>query len=205
MEVRHNLPFVQVLVNGQGPFTFGIDTGTGGEAILSSALVEHLRLQGTGETEVRDASGVNQRKVKVLRIHSLKIGAVEFRNVEATQSPGSMLESIDGILGFPLFREYLLTLDYPHQQLTLARGSLPPANGDQIVPFTMPDDVPVVELNIGTQRIEAHVDSRGRELSLPSKFAQNLKFVSDPVVLGHGRTVSNEFEIKGGQLESDFG
>jgi len=204
MEVRHNLPFVQVLVNGQGPFTFGIDTGTGGEAILSAGLIQHLRLQSTGETEVHDATGVNRRKVKVLRVHSLKIGTVEFRNVEATQSPGSMLESIDGILGFPLFREYLLTLDYPHQQLTLARGSLPPANGDQIVPFTMPDEVPVVELNIGTQRIEAHVDSRGRDLSLPSKFAQNLKFVSDPVVLGHGSTISNEFEIKGGQLETDI-
>ncbi len=204
MEVRHNLPFVQVLVNGQGPFTFGIDTGTGGEAILSSGLIQHLGLHASGETEVGDASRMNQRKVKVFQIDSLKVGTAEFRGVEATQYPGSMLEATDGILGFPLFREYLLTLDYPHQQLTLARGSLPPANGDQVLPFTMPDDVPVVELTVGAQRIDAHVDSRGRELSLPAKFAEKLKFVSDPVVLGHGHSVSNEFEIKGGQLESDI-
>lgn len=35
MEVRNGMPFVQVMVNGQGPFTFGIDTGTGGQALVS--------------------------------------------------------------------------------------------------------------------------------------------------------------------------
>lgn len=29
MELRRNMPFVQVQVTGRGPFTFGIDTGTG--------------------------------------------------------------------------------------------------------------------------------------------------------------------------------
>ena len=38
MELRRNMPFVQVTVNGKGPFTFGIDTGTGGEALVSPSL-----------------------------------------------------------------------------------------------------------------------------------------------------------------------
>ena len=32
MELRRNMPLVQVQVNGHGPYTFGIDTGTGTEA-----------------------------------------------------------------------------------------------------------------------------------------------------------------------------
>ena len=53
------------------------------------------------------------------------------------------------------------------------------------------------------QPVEAHVDSRGPGLSLPEKFADGMKFASEPVVIGRGRTVSNEFEIKGAQLAGD--
>ena len=44
MELRHNMPFVQVMVNGKGPFTFSIDTGTGGEALVTPALIQQLNL-----------------------------------------------------------------------------------------------------------------------------------------------------------------
>jgi hypothetical protein len=204
MAVQRNLPFVQVMVNGKGPFTFGIDTGTGGQALVSPALVEQLGLPVTGETEVGDPSRTNGRKVKMIHIDSLKLEGVEFTNVEATQYPGQLRESTDGILGFVLFRDFLLTLDYPQQQVRLARGSLAPADGIDVLAFRMPDNVPVVELIVGSQKIDAHVDSRGMGLSLPAKFAQGLRFASEPVVLGRGRTVSNEFEIKGAQLTGDI-
>jgi len=203
MELRRNLPHLQVMVNGKGPFTFGIDTGTGGEALVSPQLVEQLSLPVTGEEQVGDPSGVNGRKVPVYRLDSLKVAGVDFKNVSATQYPGTS-KDFDGILGFVLFRDYLFTLDYPNQKVTLARGSLPAADGNEIVAFTMPDNVPLIELTIGSQKVAAHVDSRGPGLSVPAKFADGLKFVSEPIVIGRGRTVSNEFEIKGAQLASDM-
>ncbi len=203
MEVRGNLPFVQVMVNGKGPFAFGIDTGTGGEAVFSADLIQLLDLPVTGEETIGDPSGVNGKKVPVVRIDSLKVAGVEFKNVEATQYPGKMLEKTDGILGFVLFKDYLVTLDYPKQTMTLASGSLPPADGTEVIPFSMPNNVPVIELTVGSRKIDAHVDSRGHGLSFPDKFAAGFQFVSDPVVIGRGRTVSNEFEVKGAQLASD--
>jgi len=205
MELRHNLPFVQVMVNGKGPFTFGIDTGTGGEALVSPDLIQQLGLPVTGEEEVGDPSGHNSHKVPKVRIDSLKVAGVEFKNVEAVQHQPSPREGqCDGILGFVLFHDYLFTLDYPGNQLTLTSGSLKADGDSTVIPFTMPDNVPVIELSVGTQKVEADVDSRGAGLSLPEKFAAGLKFVSEPIVIGRGRTVSNEFEIKGAQLAGDI-
>ena len=168
MEIRHNMPFVQVMVNGKGPFTFGIDTGTGGQALVSPALLQQLHLPVSGEAEVGDPSGLNPRKVPTVRIHSLKFAGVEFKNVNAVQYEPSQREGeCDGILGFVLFRDYLLTLDYPQQRLTLASGSLAGDGGNTVLPFTMPANVPVIQLRVDSRTIDAHVDSRGAGLSFP--------------------------------------
>jgi hypothetical protein len=204
LEIGRDLPQVQVMVNGQGPFTFGIDTAAGGEAVVMPALAQKLKLPITGEDTLDDPTGVGSQKVAVVTINSLNIAGVEFGNVKAAQFPGGMVPNVDGIIGFKLFRDYIFTLDYPRRQLTLAQGSLPAADGKEIVPFRMPDDVPVIDLSIGTQKIDAHVDSGGKGLSLPEKFAGNLKFVSEPVVVGRGRTIANDFEIKGAKLASDI-
>ena len=205
LELRHNMPFVQVTVNGQGPFTFGIDTGTGGEALVSPALIKQLNLPVTGNAEIGNPSGNNPQRAPLVKVQSLKVAGVEFSDVRAVQfQPSSREGQCDGILGFVLFRKYLLTLDYPKQQLLLTAGALKPDGEQTVLPFTMPHDVPIIPLMFGSQQVDAHVDSRGVGLSVPEKFAGGLKFASDPVVLGRGRTVSNSFEIKGAELAGDI-
>lgn len=205
MELRHNMPFVQVMVNQQGPFTFGIDTGTGGESLVSPDLAQKLRLPSVGEATVGDPSGSNPQKAPLFHIDSLTVAGITFRNIQGVQYQPSPREGeCDGVLGFTLFRDYLLTLDYPAKQLVLSSGSLAPDGNSNIVSFSMPDNVPLIELQVGSRRIATHIDSRGMGLSLPQFFAKDLKFVSDPIVLGRGRTVSSDFEIKGAQLASDI-
>jgi len=205
MELRHNMPFVQVMVNQQGPFTFGIDTGTGGESLVSPDLARKLHLPSVGEATVGDPSGSNAQRVPLFRIESLTVAGITFRNITGVQYQPSPREGeCDGVLGFTLFRDYLLTLDYPRKQLVLSSGSLAQDGNGNVVSFSMPDNVPLIELQIGGRRIGAHIDSRGMGLSLPQSFAKDLKFVSDPIVLGRGRTVSSDFEIKGAQLASDI-
>jgi Aspartyl protease len=204
MELRHNMPFVQVMVNGKGPFTFGIDTGTGGEALVSPGLIEQLQLPVTGEIEMGDPSGKNPMKAPVMGIDLLVVAGVEFKNVKAPRfQPSARDGQCDGILGFVLFRDWVLTMDYPGARLTLAAGAIKPDGGETVIPFSMPNDVPVIELRVGDRKVDAHVDSRGAGLSLPQKFATDLKFDSEPVVIGRGKTVSNTFEIKGALLNGD--
>lgn len=204
MELRHNLPFVQVMVNGKGPFTFGIDTGTGGKALVTPALIQQLNLPEIGKAEVGDPSGRNRKEVSLVRMESLEVAGVAFRDIQAAQFEPSQREGqVDGILGFPLFVDYLLTLDYPKQRLELATGALTPDGGKTVLPFTLKGNVPLIQLKVGSQQIDTHVDSRGPGLSIPEKYAASLKFASEPVVIGHGRTVSNEFEIKGAELDGN--
>jgi predicted aspartyl protease len=204
MEIRHHMPVIPVMVNGQGPFHFAIDTGSGTQLLVSADLSQRLELAVTGEDELSDPSGANKQKVPVFRINSLKLAGIEFKSVPATQLTDLRKgESFDGVLGFGLFRDYLLTLDFPNQQVVLVRGTLPPPDGKEIIPFRSPDNIPVIVLSIAGQEIDAHIDSGGMGLSLPEEFANKLTFTTEPMVLGRGRTVSNDFEIKGAQLASE--
>ena len=205
MELHRGMPFVKVMVNGKGPFTFGVDTGLSGEAAVSPSCAQKLGLPISGEAQVGDPSGRDRQKVSVYLITSLTVAGVEFKNIKATQLPPMPEQDSDGILGFALFRDYLLSLDYPNQQMLLSLGNLNPDSGKTVIPFKMPHDVPVITLKVGSSQVDADIDSgRMGGLGLPEAFAKDLQFASPPVMVGRGRTVSGEVEIKGAQLAGDI-
>lgn len=111
--------------------------------------------------------------------------------------------SVDGILGFALFTEHLLTLDYPAMQVRLAKGNLPMANGADILSFEIENRIPVIEVAIGKRRVKAHIDSGNfvAGFILPEEIVEQLPLLSEPVTVGRARSVSNVIEIKQAQLK----
>src|SRR5665213_925334 len=73
LEITHGKPFVMVTINGKGPFRFVIDTGTGGEAFVSSALALELGLPQIGQMRLSDPSGKGSRRVPMVAIQSLQV------------------------------------------------------------------------------------------------------------------------------------
>ena len=203
MQLKGGRPYVPVMVNGQGPFTFILDTGTNGDVSVTQRLVEQLSLPRSGLKIDDDGSGVNRRLVPAFHVDSVSVAGVEFKDLRADQCPGFHNE-FDGILGFTLFRDYLLTLDYPNRKVILARGSLPPADGKEILPLTLLDKLPVIELSVGSRKVGAMLDSGGTGLILPARFAERLKFATKPVVFAREETVSTMVDIKGAPLASDI-
>src|SRR5229473_1413925 len=59
MQIDGGMPTVEVMVNGQGPFVFGFDTGAQAGPRIDSSLVEKLNLKATGEVQAIDPSGRN--------------------------------------------------------------------------------------------------------------------------------------------------
>jgi hypothetical protein len=110
-------PAVEVMVNGRGPFLFAIDTGGTDKARVYSSLLHLLGLPVSGTDHVGDGSGRSTRRVGTVRLDSVSVGALEFRRVKASTRDFNTLGllHIDGILTFDLFRDFLLTLDYPFQ------------------------------------------------------------------------------------------
>jgi CubicO group peptidase (beta-lactamase class C family) len=199
-----HLPTVRVMVNGEGPFLFAIDTGAAGSARIDSTLAARLGLERVGQARSGDPSGRNARTVDLVSIGTLEIGGARFSGLVAAVRNDALRrgdELIDGILGFGLFKDCLLTLDYPGNQLGLEHGALPPANGADVIDFTARRGVPSVRLQVGTLWVDADVDAGAPGgFSLPASYADRLPLASKPQVIGRARTVGNEFEIRSAGL-----
>ena len=224
MQMRGWMPVVEVKLNGQGPFAFMIDTGAGMQADIDTSVAQRLNLQPSGRAINGDPSGENDREVATVTIDSIMIGGgvvkgtrarrtgegvVEFRNVTAIVRPHKITKDypdVDGILGFALFSDYLLTLDYPAMQVRLARGALPPANGADILNLEIEDRVPIVELAIGKIKVPAHVDSGNfvAGFIMPEEIVEQLQLLSQPVPVGSARSVNNRIELKQVQLRNSI-
>jgi hypothetical protein len=205
IEIINNKPFVMVTVNGAGPYRFVIDTGTGGDAFVSTALAERLRLPVVGQAKLRDPSGVGGRRAPMVRIDSIEVAGVEFKAVKAVEHHlGDAEQQCDGLLGFTLFREHLLTLDFPNHRITLASGALAPDGEHSVLSFRMPEGVPIIPIHIDDFLVDAQIDSGGQGLSLPENLAQRLRFRSVPTIFGKGESLVTRFQIKSARLASDI-
>jgi predicted aspartyl protease len=204
IEITHGKPFVMVTVNGKGPFRFVIDTGTGGEAFVTEELASRLGLPAAGKARLSDPSGQGGQRVPMVLIQSLQVAGVEFAGVKAAVHRLSSGDGdYQGLLGFLLFRDTLLTLDYPSRRMTLASGALEPDGGRSVLPFRMPEGVPIVTMRIGGLLVDAQIDSGGSGLSLPQQLASRLKFTAAPSAFGNGQSLSTSFRIKAAKLASD--
>jgi predicted aspartyl protease len=204
MVERYGKPYVMVMVNGRGPYRFVIDTGTGGDALITPELATELALPAVGQATLSDPSGQGARKVPIVQIDTLSLAGVEFSNVRAIQHTfPAEAGSAQGLLGFTLFRDYLLTLDFPNRRVLLDTGALDPDGNKSVFPFRMPAGTPIARINIGGQPTDAQLDSGGGGLVLPASLAARLKYDVDPIPFAAGQSICTRFEIKMGRLASD--
>lgn len=204
LELIHDKPYVSVMVNGRGPFRFLVDTGTGGQALISPEIAEELALPLVGHARLIDPSRMGEQRSDILLVRSLEIGGAEFREIKAIRHRlYGEEENCQGVLGFTLFKNYLLTLDYPGRHMVLTAGAIAQDGGGAVLPFRMPDGVPIVPMRIDGQHVEAQMDSGGTGLSLPERVARQLKFLSTPVEFGRGESLATRFQIKAARLRPD--
>jgi len=201
---RYGKPYVMVTIDGKGPFRFVIDTGTGADAFVSPELADQLQLPTSAAAVVNDPSGQGPHRAPVVLLPSIRIAGVEFSWVKAIRHEVTgEAGSCQGLLGFTLFRDYLLTLDFPNRQVRLTEGALLPDGEMTVLPFRMPDGVPIASLLVSGQPFEAQFDSGGGGLTLPQSLAVHLRWDIDPVVFATGHTLTTRFDIRAAKLAAD--
>ena len=188
-----------VRLNGHGPFRLGFDSGQSFAALVSRDLADRLALPVVDQVQVGDGSGANDREVDVVAIASLTIGAAQFHDLQALvfDIPG------DGALGFALFVDALLTLDFVRDRMRIERAALPPPDGREVLALGMQHGAtPTVPVEIGDRQVTALIDTGWNGATgAPAAWMDELPLESPPVVVGRAATLFNEFEIHEARLD----
>lgn len=159
------LPLIEVKINGRGPYKFLVDTGAN-VTILQNRLVEELKLP-------------NLKPVgkPIIEIKEIQIGGAHFQDLRVGAREWD--EKIDGVLGFNVFADCLLTIDYPKQNLILRQGTIPPANGKDVIRYSLTEGGhPSLETIMGNEKIKLMIDTGSVSgFIIPEDFAAQLSFV----------------------------
>jgi hypothetical protein len=139
------IPIVEVRLNGRGPYRFLLDAG-GNVVSIRQSVAEEIRAVVLQKLSSRT----------VVQIESLEMSGLLFRNVQAIGEP---VLDVDGVIGFNVFREGLLTIDYVHRQLRWERGTLPEPNGRDVISYELRDRMPYVSARIGDTTIPMNLDT----------------------------------------------
>ena len=106
---------VPVMVNGQGPFQFVIDTGAD-RTVISSELAERLGLPDSGKARLHAMGG--ERDVRIVAIDSVSVSTNTVRNVRAAALPVRDLGA-DGMLGIDSLKGQRIIMDFKAQTMTV--------------------------------------------------------------------------------------
>jgi predicted aspartyl protease len=183
--------FVDVSVNGEGPFAFIFDTG--GNAVISTKLAERLHLSA-GNTETGTGTGEKpvtavDTTVRELQIGDLRLSNIAFHAISLDDAPAVFgNQPLDGIIGFPILEQLIVEVDYETNRLRLTLPSAyRPRNSGTTLHFERPRWVPLVEATLDGIRGKFGVDT-GARLSLllygPFVDQNNLRAKYHPEVSG---------------------
>lgn len=201
---------VKASLNENGPFEFVMDTGAG-MTLLDQRLADRLHLETIGEARVGDATTGEPKTMKIVMIDRIDIGgAVLTGKIPCVVQDLSELFSGEpdrpmGILGFRLFENCLLTLDYPGNALVLEHGALPDPDGKSILPCKRDRGLPVIETQLGGIDTKLTIDTgAATNIVLEKSLKDKYHMKAPPVVTRTARRMNTETEIAEARIDGDL-
>ena len=184
-EVSSHGMYVEVMISGQGPYRMLIDTGCS-ICVISTEVAAAMRAGGR-EIEDDDAAAFNglgePLAMPQMILDSVSIGGADFEGVIAGVVPLELQSKIedrrlDGMLGYALFSELYVALDYPNHRLVLSRDrppDLPPVQSELAI--TEHAGVPFVPLRVQGRELAVMVDLGANDpFHLPPKSVTGLNW-----------------------------
>ncbi len=155
--------WVQVDVEGMTPGWFILDTGAS-VSVLDARTAARLGGSVSGGSELTGAGGARVRSSRVSGVRMVVAGVVGSDSLVTVLPLDSVLSRyvgmpVPGIVGFPFFRDQVVTLDFEAGVMTLDPFPAPVVARATIVPLEFEGAWPVVRVRVasGVERIEARV------------------------------------------------
>jgi len=183
---HYRSPYIKVLVNGRGPYTFLFDTGSNVTTVSSQVA------RATGAEIVSDVPGHHA----IAKLHEVRAGGISMRNYFVVIADG---DDVDGIIGFNAFGENYLTLNLERRTLTV--GSRPLVlSSPSWLPYTLKRHLATIELSIDGRKLPTLIDSGDDAYAWEGTSAdlQGLNYDSTPVesaIVYNGQTGATRTRI----------
>jgi predicted aspartyl protease len=189
-QISGHAMFVDVLVNGRGPFHMFVDTGCS-VTLVSPELAEAVGAivpeadedPAYGRNGFGDLAGIQR-----VQLESIDLGGAHFAGITAGVAPGFSKitqvigRRIDGTLGFPLFANLFLALDFPNHRILLSNhwpAGLPPVRAE--LPVDEQSNVPFVQVRVQGRTVPVLIDTGSNgDMSLPAALGQAMRWEDQP-------------------------
>ena len=160
----NNHIYVNLSVNGKGPYTFIVDTG--GHCLISPELASELGLKIVGSAPTSGA-GEKTSTTGFTHVDDIALGSLHMRDQLgfATSIYDPSIEGIrvDGMVGFEMFRRLAVQIDYGRHVITLTDPTrFEPKDAGTAVPFVFYDHLPMVRGFIGDFPARFDIDTGSR-------------------------------------------
>ncbi len=164
-ELLNNHIYVEGVVNGDRRGRFLVDTG--GVNLLTDTAAARFGIEPEGAIQGRGA-GEGTVDVGVAKLESFTFGAVTLRRPTFFVLPLGEVMAVegvdfDGLIGFEVFKRFVVEIDYAGRRLTLTRPEAFEYRGKgQTVPFRFDDRTPVVEGSVASLPGTFSIDTGSR-------------------------------------------
>lgn len=150
-ELANNHIYITARLNGAAPLRVIVDTG--GANLLTQDAAKALGLTGEGAIEAK-GGGEESATVKIARLNELALGPIILKDQVFYVFPIDYMKSVEGVafaglVGFEVFKRFVVTLDYAGRRLTLTRPEAFTYRGTaKPLPFTFDEHTPQIEARI---------------------------------------------------------
>ncbi len=191
VRIVKNHVWLDVMLNGKGPFHFAFDTG--GANVIDSAVSKALGVTTGGSSQVTGVGSGSEASTFAV-IKTLQVGDVLVRDQVFIVLP--IAESfgvttgirMDGVIGYEVLSRFLTTFDYGNKKVVFHMpGSYTPPSDASVVPFVL----------FGTQpQFACGIDAVPATCTLDTGASQSLSFYK-PFIEAHPSVVPTKHSEQG--------
>ena len=162
-EYFKNELLVEVMIDGKGPFTMMLDTGTDPSAI-DLATADAIGLGRSSKGHTASGGGTQKNLAFACKLKNVEVGGLRAASLDAAAIDLSAVSErlgkhLDGVLGHSLLNKRIVQFDYPHSVVRFFDHAPPVAAGASTMKFRYVDNVLIDNVWINGVKATANLDT----------------------------------------------
>lgn len=191
IQISENHAYLNVMLNGKGPFHFALDTG--GANVVDAVVSKELGVASGGSTQITgvgsSSSASSFAVIKTLQAGNAMVTNQVFVVLPIAKSLGMAHGMpMDGVIGYEVLSRFVTTFDYGHKKVVFHMpGSYTPARDATVIPIVLYGTQPQFACSIDDVPTTCTLDTGAREsISLFTPFVEGHPSVVPPRLTAPG-------------------